>query len=55
MVRGLYQVQVMLYHHHRVALVHQLLQNFDQLMHVRDMQAGGGLVQDIDGLARGPA
>ena len=51
MVGGLNQIQVMLNDDHRVALVHQLLEDLYELVHVCNVQAGGGLIQDIDGLA----
>ena len=53
MVGSLDHVQVVLDDHHRVAHVHQLLEHLNELVHVGGVQAGGGLVQDIDGLARG--
>ena len=53
MVGGLDHVQVVLDDHHGVARVHQLLQNLDELVDVGGVEAGGGLVQDIDGLAGG--
>ena len=53
MVGSLDHVQVVLDDHHRVAHVHQLLEHLNELVHVGGVQAGGGLVQDIDGLAGG--
>ena len=38
--------------HHRVAALGQAAQNLNQLVHVREMQTRGGLVQHVDGLAR---
>ena len=53
MVGGLDHIQIVLDDHHRVAHVHQLLEHLNELVHVGGVQAGGGLVQDIDGLAGG--
>ena len=38
--------------HHRVAALGQAAQNLNELVHIREMQARGGLVQHVDGLAR---
>ncbi len=38
-------------HHNGIAALHQLVQDLCQLLHICKMQAGGGLVQNIDGLA----
>ena len=54
-VGGLDHVQVVLDDQHRVSGVHQPLQNLQQLLHIVGVQARGGLVQDIEGAARGPA
>ena len=43
----------MLDHQYGVARLHQPLQNRQQLLHVVGVQAGGGLVQNIDGAAGG--
>ena len=51
-VGGLDDVQVVLDDQHRVARVHQALQHLDELADVVDVQAGGRLVQDVEGLAR---
>ena len=48
-------VEVVLDHHHRVAVIAQPAQHAQQLGDVVEMQAGGGLVEDVDGLAGGPA
>lgn len=42
----------MLDHQHGVAGVDQALQHVEQLAHVLEVQAGGGLVQNIERLAR---
>ncbi len=51
MVGALDDVQVVLDDDDRVARIHQLLQHLDQAVHIRNVQAGGGLVEDIDRLA----
>ncbi|MPN07313.1 hypothetical protein SDC9_154579 [bioreactor metagenome] len=43
----------MLDHQHGVARLHQPLQHSQQHMHVVGVQAGGGLVQNINGGAGG--
>ena len=53
MVGALDDVQVVFDDHHGVAAVHQPLEHLQQLAHVVSVEAGGGLVQDIDGLAGG--
>jgi hypothetical protein len=44
-------VQVVLDHDDRIAEVHQALEDVEQLAHVVEMQAGGGLVQQVEGAA----
>ena len=46
-------VEVVLDDEHRVAGVHQALQNLEQLLHVGEVQTGGGLVEDVERVARG--
>ena len=46
-------VQVVLDDHHGVALVHQPLEHPEQLADVLEVQAGGRLIEDIDGPAGG--
>ena len=46
-------VQIVLDDHHGVAAVHQPLEHLQELAHIVGVEAGGGLVQDIDGLAGG--
>ena len=48
-------VQVVLDDHHGVALVHQPLEHSEQLADVLEVQAGGRLVQDVDGAPGGAA
>ena len=52
MIRALDDIQVVLNDHHRVARIHQTLQNLQQLAYVVGVEARGGLVQNIDGAAR---
>ena len=52
MVGGLDDIQVVLDDHHGVARLHQTLEHLDEPVDVIAVQAGGGLIQDIDGLAR---
>ena len=40
---------------HRIALVPQFHQHFQQLFDVRDMQPGGGFVQNVNGMTPGDA
>ena len=51
MVGALDDVQVVLDDEHGVAGIHQALEHLQQLAHVLEMQARGGLVQDVEGLA----
>src|ERR1700704_451287 len=50
-IGGLDDLEVVLDHHHGVALVAQAVQNVQQLLDVVEMQPGGGLVQDVEGFA----
>uniref|UniRef100_A0A914YSX1 Uncharacterized protein n=1 Tax=Panagrolaimus superbus TaxID=310955 RepID=A0A914YSX1_9BILA len=50
-VGGLDHVQVVLDHHHRVAFVAQLVQHAQQRFDVVEVQAGGRLVEDVQGTA----
>ena len=47
-VGGLDHIQVMLDHDHRIAMVAQPMQHFQQQIDVLEMQAGSGLVQNIE-------
>lgn len=51
MVGGLDDVEVVFDHHHRVALVHQAVEHFEEFADVLEMKAGGRLVEDVEGLA----
>src|SRR3546814_7824551 len=46
-VRGLDHVQVVLDHYDRVAVGAQLVQHREQVFDVVEVQAGGGLVEDV--------
>ena len=50
-VGGLDHVQVVFDHHHGVAVIAQAVQHVEQLLDVREVQAGGRLVEDVQGLA----
>src|SRR5690606_19066265 len=50
-VGGLDDVEIVLDHHHRVAGVAQPVQDPQQLLDVVEVQAGGGLVEDVEGPA----
>ena len=52
-VGALDDVQIVLNDHHGVPRVHQPLEDLQQLAHVIGVQAGGRLVQNIDGLTGG--
>jgi hypothetical protein len=52
-IGGLDDLQIMLDHQHGIAGLHQRVQHLEQLAHILEMQAGGGLVQDIEGAAGG--
>ncbi len=52
-VGALDHVEVVLDHHHRVALRDQPVEDREELGHVGEVQAGGGLVEDVEGAAGG--
>ena len=54
-VGGLDDIQIVLDDQHRVPGVHQPLQHLQQLLHIVGVQTRGGLVQNIEGAARGTA
>ena len=54
-IRRLDDVQIVLDDQHTVARSHQPLQNADEPFHIRHMQTGGGLVQQIQRAAGVPA
>ena len=47
-------IEVVLNHQDRVALVYQALHHIHQLVHIKKAQAGGGLVDQVEGLTGGP-
>ncbi len=51
-VRRLDHVEVVFDHHDRVALVAQPVEHLEQLRDIVEMQAGGGLIQDVERLTR---
>ena len=53
MVGGLDDVEVVLDDDHGVAGVHQAVEHAQQLADVLEVQAGGGLVEDVEGAAGG--
>ena len=50
-IRSLYHIQIVLYNNHGVAAVCETVQNLNQLVHVRKMQPGRRLIQNIDRLS----
>ena len=54
MIGPLHHVEVVLHHEHRVARVHQPLQDGEQLPHVGHVQARRRLVEDVERLAGRP-
>ena len=53
-VGGLDDVEIVLDDHHRVALVDQGVQHLEQLADIVEVEPGGRLVEDVEGLAGGP-
>jgi len=41
-------------HDHRIALIDEFMQHFEELGDIVEMQTGGRLVEDIEGAARRP-
>ena len=54
-VGRLHDVEVVLDDDDGVALVGQFMEHLQELLHVLEVQARGGLVEDVEGLAGGPA
>ena len=54
MVGALHHVEVVLDDHQGVAALHEALQHLHKLADVLEVQARGGLVEDVDGLPGGP-
>src|ERR1035437_5921175 len=50
-IRSLHYIQIMLDYHHRVAQVHQALQNLEQFADIVEVQAGGRLIEQVKGAA----
>src|SRR6476661_1044355 len=50
-VGGLDDIEVMLDDHHRVSRIDQPVENFEELANVVEVEAGGGLVEQIEGAA----
>ena len=51
-VSGFDHVQIVLNHHDGVARIAQLVQHLEQQLHIGKVQAGGGLIQDVERAAR---
>ena len=41
-------LQIMLHHHHRIALIHQRLQDMQEFLDIRQMQPGRGLIEEVE-------
>src|SRR3546814_18989689 len=54
-VGGLADVEVMLDHHHGIALFHQRVEHLQQLADVFEVEAGGGFVEYVEGVSGGTA
>ena len=54
-VGGLDDVEVVFDHDHGVALVGEAVEDFEELADVLEVEAGGGLVEDVERLAGGAA
>ena len=50
-VRGLNDVEIMFADHDAVALFHQTVEHIEEFADILKMQAGGGLVQNVERLA----
>jgi len=42
-------LQIMLHDHHRIALIHQRLQDMQEFLDVRQVQPGGGFIEEVQG------
>lgn len=47
-IRGCDQLRAMLYHHNGISLIHQTAQQRQKPRHVPAVEAGGGLIQNVD-------
>ena len=54
-VSGLDYIQVVFDHHHGVAVVGQAIEHVQQELDVMEVQAGGRLIEDVQGVAGIPA
>jgi len=52
-VGGFDHIQIVFDHHHRIALIDQFVQHFQQLAHILEMQARSRLVEDVERAAGG--
>ena len=50
-IGSLDDIQVVLDHHHCVAVIAQPVQHVEQLLDIVEVQAGGRLVEDVEGVA----
>ena len=48
-VRLANDLQVVLHYHYRIALIHQRLQDMQEFLDVRQVQPGGGLIEEVEG------
>ena len=55
MVAHLQYVEVVLNDHHGVALLNEFVEDVDEHLNVLEVKAGGGLVEDVKGVARSNA
>lgn len=55
MVRHFHYIQVVFDNNHRISLVHQLLENNEELPDILTVQASGRLIEDIERISRSPA
>ena len=53
-IRGLDDLQVVFDDDDGVAVLHQTVQHLEQLFDIRQVESGGGLIQDVEGAAGGP-
>ena len=53
-IRGLDDLEIVFDDDDGVAVLHQAVEDLEELLDVRQVQAGGGLIQDVEGAAGGP-
>ncbi len=51
-VGGLDDIEIVFDDQHRIACIHELVEDFDQSAHIFEVQSRGGLVEDIQGSTR---